>query len=403
MNNASSIEQRLAPLAALWQRTMNAHRFLWLLLLLSFFVAWNRGLELLYGLVALLLAVLFMSWVMPWWLLRSVRISRSAQSSAVAGGDVRLRYTLSSEQPLYYAKVAEHIPGSNAQTFFVPLWQPNQALEHAWHCAQRGVFALPSLQVGCAWPFGFVELTRSLPDSDCTIVVCPRVFDIGYLPLVMSEHQSLDGMASQQHQGGEHEYAGVRAYRAGDALKHIHWSVSARQQQWMVREFHQHSHPSWLLVVDANPQFICGSGGESSFEMALSIAASLVRFATAQHIALRVVVGCKKPLSFEVGPQHDDRVFMEQLAYVEPDGDMTYDELVAYAQRELDARAALITVRSSDQPPVKTLGGHVDIVMAAASFEFPLAHYIEGWRQLSLKQWRLDVHRRCELERVFNR
>lgn len=47
--------------------------------------------------------------------------------------------------------------------------------------------------------------------------------------------------------GGEDEFAGLRAYQSGDALKHMAWKVIARGGQPAVRQYAQGAaHPEWL-------------------------------------------------------------------------------------------------------------------------------------------------------------
>ena len=53
-------------------RHFNLHRFLWLFTVVCALIAWNRGLALLWGMVAFLLAALLLSWGMCWLALRGV-------------------------------------------------------------------------------------------------------------------------------------------------------------------------------------------------------------------------------------------------------------------------------------------------------------------------------------------
>ena len=58
---------------------------LFLLTVLFFFIAWNRSINLLYGMFALLAATLVLAHVLPWYSLRGVVASRSLPATAFEG------------------------------------------------------------------------------------------------------------------------------------------------------------------------------------------------------------------------------------------------------------------------------------------------------------------------------
>src|SRR5690606_41705361 len=86
MNRAPGLEAPRLPLLHWLAQHITAPRLLWLLALLCFLIAWNRGIALLYGLLALILALLLVSWVLPGWMMRGLQVQRQVLGNAVAGG-----------------------------------------------------------------------------------------------------------------------------------------------------------------------------------------------------------------------------------------------------------------------------------------------------------------------------
>ena len=85
---------------------------MWLLALVSFLVAWNRGMDLLYGLVALILAVQVLSWLLPWLAVRGVSVERKQSGRAQAGKTIKLHYRVHSKKPSYHIVLTETLPCS---------------------------------------------------------------------------------------------------------------------------------------------------------------------------------------------------------------------------------------------------------------------------------------------------
>jgi len=66
-----------------------------------------------------------------------------------------------------------------------------------------------------------------------------------------------------------------RAYRDGDELRRVHWRSTARYGELMVRREEQQWRNRLLLLLDTRRGAHAGSGAASSFEFAVSAAASI--------------------------------------------------------------------------------------------------------------------------------
>lgn len=115
--------------------------------------------------------------------------------------------------------------------------------------ARRGILELGPLDVEVGDPFGLTRGHRRIPGTQ-TVVVAPAV-----VPL----HDAGVGLAAGEGQAklvqrsilGDEDDLMTREYRRGDAMRRIHWRVSARQGELMVRQEEQRAEPEVRLVVDA--------------------------------------------------------------------------------------------------------------------------------------------------------
>lgn len=76
---------------------------------------------------------------------------------------------------------------------------------------------------------------------------------------------------------------GVRDYVYGDRLTRIHWNATAKTGNWKSKEFEHESVPKTMIVLDGSAMVYAGS---NQFELAVSIAASLLGFGIRDRIGI---------------------------------------------------------------------------------------------------------------------
>ena len=178
---------------------------------------------------------------------------------------------------------------------------------------RRGKFAIGPLNVRVADAFGLVRLGRlvALPG---TLVVTPAIT----LPAVDGVRRHLAQAraatrASTAAAAGEDDVV-PRAYRDGDDLRRVHWRSTARYGELMVRREEQRWRNRAALFLDTRGRAHAGRGPASSFEYAVSAAASI-----GVHLAREGIDGDfvtdAGPVSAS-GPFED--VLLDSLAVIRP-------------------------------------------------------------------------------------
>lgn len=318
-----------------------------LLAVVLFLVAWNRGIALLYGMFALLLATLITAWVTPHLVLRGVRVQRRHPSRLTEGDPLPI--TLAVHNPSrwrrYMLEVYDQVPCAPAAAqrpmLFVPCLQGTQQATMHMPCEQRGVYTLGPLVLQTGYPLGLSTARRVLPTPTQEVVVYPSTFPIQRFTVSQGESVLAAGSSATRHSGHGEAFMGVREYRHGDSRRHIHWPSSARRAALLVKEYEEVSATSLLVLLDLQRQAQYGQGKHSTLEYAVKITASLARHAL--DCGHRVgVLGCAQAtldLPLAAGPQHWQRI-LDGLARVQADGTLPYAEAI----QRLPARAAQGTV-----------------------------------------------------------
>ncbi|GLW57286.1 DUF58 domain-containing protein [Kitasatospora phosalacinea] len=137
----------------------------------------------------------------------------------------------------------------------------------------RGRYPLGPLQLRLSDPFGMCELTRAFSAADVLTVV-PQVQD---LPPVRLPGESTGQGDSNSHTlalAGDDDVI-PREYRHGDDLRRVHWKSTARYGELMVRREEQPLQARATVLLDTREAAHRGSGPASSFEWAVSCAASV--------------------------------------------------------------------------------------------------------------------------------
>jgi uncharacterized protein (DUF58 family) len=137
----------------------------------------------------------------------------------------------------------------------------------------RGKFAIGPLQIRIADVFGLVELTASFA-TQSTLTVTPKVVPLISASTTGSWSSDGDGRTRMTAAAGDDDVI-PRAYREGDELRRVHWRSTARYGELMVRREEQRWQDRAVLLLDTRRASHVGSGPSSSFEFAVSAAASI--------------------------------------------------------------------------------------------------------------------------------
>jgi uncharacterized protein (DUF58 family) len=137
----------------------------------------------------------------------------------------------------------------------------------------RGRYVLGPMSIRLTDPFGLCELHRSFHTRD-TLVITPQVHRLPTVQLAGEWAGSGESRARAIATAGEDD-AATREYRQGDDLRRVHWRSTARLGQLMVRREEQPWQSRCTILLDTRNRAHAGDGPASSFEWAVSAAASI--------------------------------------------------------------------------------------------------------------------------------
>ncbi|MGZ4582284.1 MAG: DUF58 domain-containing protein [Nocardioidaceae bacterium] len=200
----------------------------------------------------------------------------------------------------------------------------------------RGRYQLGPLSIRLTDPFGMCELHRAFSRRD-TLVVTPQVHPLPVVQLAGEWAGSGESRARAIATAGEDD-TGTREYRHGDDLRRVHWRSTARLGQLMVRREEQPWQSRCTVLLDTRTTAHRGEGPASSFEWAVSAAASigvhLVRHG--YHVRLLTDTGGSVASAAHdpsgVGSDFEGAL-LDALAVVQNSGNQTFRDATAALRR----------------------------------------------------------------------
>ncbi len=190
-----------------------------------------------------------------------------------------------------------------------------RAVEYPVRADVRGRYVIGPLSVQLTDPFGMVELTRSFSSVD-TLTVTPVVHPLPPIRLGGDWAGGGDSSARSVSTQGEDD-AATREYHQGDDLRKVHWRSTARVGELMVRREEQPWQSRAAVALDTRAAAHRGDGPGSSFEWAVSAAASIAVHLAHDGYSLRLLTDSDTDLNAPRGA-NTAGVLLDHLSEVRP-------------------------------------------------------------------------------------
>lgn len=219
------------------------------------FAAWNTGNNLLFLVLSLLIAALFVSFLAAQASLRDLVVSARFPDHIFAGEPAPVVITIQNKKRFYpsfsitvEARGPEDVKDlEKASWFYRPRFKKRalayytyiprlagaeQKVEQTF--PERGHELITGFELSTKFPFGFFRHRRRLPTRNVDIIIFPKTKTISdelhLLPMNA-------GRLMSTRRGAGHDLFSLRDYQHQDDLRHIDWKATARARRLIVREF----------------------------------------------------------------------------------------------------------------------------------------------------------------------
>ena len=324
------------------------------LALLMFFVAFNLQAGWVYAVDALLAGVLIAGFSSAHHAVRGITAVRFLPPEAVEGRAVTVTVTLWGKgfARRFFVELHDAVPGLDPARIIVPVVAGRRKTEASYQtvAARRGVHQVQTLTLRSGGLTGLFRVQRDVP-APGEITVYPRYWQISRFPLA-AWSPALQHVGSARRRGGL-EFSGLRDYRSGDSVRHVHWWSSARRGTLVVREFDQELPGSVIILIDTRPEVQVGEGSSSTFEDLIRAAASVAWYVTVRGGVVRILGSTPAGALDLTGGWAP---ILEALARLQPEGRLAPSAMLATAALRKDHVLLVFTADRQVLPPLSTRG-----------------------------------------------
>lgn len=160
---------------------------------------------------------------------------------------------------------------------------------------QRGSLTLPHLALFALEPLALIKAKRIVATPPDLIWIYPKCYPIPALQLSSGRRYQPGGVALANSIGESNEFLGLRDYRPGDALRHIHWRSWAKTGKPIVKEYQDEFFTRYGIVLDTF------TAPGPAFEAAVSTAASLIYSIQNQEVLIDLMLIGQHAYCFTTG------------------------------------------------------------------------------------------------------
>ncbi len=260
----------------------------------------NTGNNLMYLILSVMLAILFLSFFVTYVNLSGIETKIEQIGELYAGRPARVRIILFNKSRLFSARsfFLKNTEGGPFRILtYVRFLRPREKIELLVEGLplKRGHFDLnKKIILKTGFPFIFTERTVS-PELRSKLLIYPSLMDIKtqFFSLRNANNSILN----------EEEIYRIREYRYGDDRRWIHWKATAKRGELMIKDLRTQE-PIRVTIIFDNYK----TPDIEVFERSVSFAASLSSQLIEAGRALRFIT-CQKTIPFGMGREHLLKVF----------------------------------------------------------------------------------------------
>jgi uncharacterized protein (DUF58 family) len=225
--------------------------------------------------------------------------------------------------------------------------------------APRGRYRMDGAELLIADPFGLAEARIPLDRAD-QMLVYPRVYELEGL-FTDGGTPGGDRGRSMLHRTAGYDLHSIREHQVGESLRRVHWRSTARRRRLMVKELQDTPRDEACVLLDGEAAAVAGTAPDSSFDMQVRAAASLLRRMSDAGQRSSLVIHAAQRSRYRLGFGSGDwAAVLGELAAVEATAPRPLAEFLGESGRGPDpvdaARVFVITAGMSAALAERVLG-----------------------------------------------
>ncbi|MDL2206087.1 DUF58 domain-containing protein [Eubacteriales bacterium OttesenSCG-928-N13] len=313
-------------------------------------VALSTGASIYYLLLLVMLMMLVTSVISVVLAVMTVKISMDTPRRKLSRGasallSVRVKYfgLLPTRSFQLVLSVPEDV---NAQQSIEVALMPfkEKQFQYEMSCPHRGLYHVGVVGVKVTDIFQLISLKRKISGNQVLLEVRPNVTRIR--PIELSSGDSEPTVITRTTEDTASP-SDVRNYQLGDPLKKIHWKLSIRKRELLVRNYEESSRPDTLILVDLSPINSMRSQALTMQDVICETAASIAHAQLSNNYPVRMPLMSAHPQEASGQNELSFPRFLDALMRTEFDSPYPFEQVLTLEMRRMQRTggAVLVTAR----------------------------------------------------------
>ncbi len=226
---------------------------------------------------------------------RGLEVERTHAGAGHQGEILRVRWKVRNRTrlPKLQLSAADDLPAGLTPTDreAIPVHLPPEGTDEIGYDLQlrrRGLHVLPSVCFSSVDVLGLYAVETRVA-CETRLIVYPRVIDLPERLLPPERGGGEAPLTASRKQGEGAGFYGIREYRPGDPLRHVHWRTAARLGRLTVVEWEAEESVDALIAVETAQGSERAWEGASSLDTAAGLAASLAAYILGSGDSVRLL------------------------------------------------------------------------------------------------------------------
>lgn len=284
------------------------------------------------------------------------------EDSLYAGEEISINYEINngSNFNIPYLEIQNHI--SKQLTGIAPPeiitnLKPKESFRHKETIVlkRRGYYQLGEIEVNIRDVFGLYSLRKKVA-SEASLLVYPKPIDLNSFKITAVEQLGellIENFAFQDRS----RISTIREFREGDSVKSIHWKLSAKVDNLIIKDYENRGDTYVVIFIDNYKKYFQKDVDRRLEDKAVDIALSIVNYYLNKNIPVHLYTQDGERIVEIYGEQNSDiKPFLIGFAKFKGNGTRNFNPSIQNKANTLRKGATVIIITPNLDKPKGTLG-----------------------------------------------
>lgn len=208
-------------------------------------------------------------------------------------------------------------------------------------CSHRGIYASGVGKVAACDLFGLFQMRRTLNARPMRVMVLPKRVEAEPMMLEASDMGVEMRALSPEDNASP---SGIRSWQDGDSLKKVHWKLSMRRREVLVRTYEETARPDTLVIPNLSHIALDSDGRLSAEDAVCEQSLGAAEAQMKLGFPVRMPLTSAKPMEVSGQSAPDAQAFADALMRVQFDSPYPYEKVLMLMQARIQRTGGAILV-----------------------------------------------------------